>query len=164
MVISTIPRVRIPRHNYIHVVTGLILLFVTAICFVLWWFAVTQTVWIRTRGRIVSCSIEKVHYNAEPYRHKVSLTYEYFVGPNHYRGHFKGMWPQLDSPNSLPENRIEELQRPGFPLVVLYERDNPGHSVLHPQERHHAVLFCGLSLAGFLLSVFYWFRVFPRLT
>ena len=107
------------------------LLFLSAGCAVLWWQAEQVDEWRQTTGRVLSCTIETTHYNATDYAHRVDLTYSYTAAGVPLVGEWAGFWPQGESPNALPNDRIEELTDKGRTVVVLYHPNDITNTRLH---------------------------------
>lgn len=107
------------------------LLFLSGGCAVLWWQAQRMDDWRQTTGQILSCEIERTHYNATDYAYRVGLTYEYTAAGVSMVGQWAGFWPQGESPNTLPNDRIEELREPGRTVVVLYHPNDITNTRLH---------------------------------
>jgi len=140
---------------------GLALLGLVCIPAILWWRAGIQPDWVRTGGRILECNLVRTHYNAEDSPTKVSVQYEYTTLSGTYAGSWSGFWPNVHSPNQLAYDRVEELQRPGFPLVVLYDPANPSQSRLHNVNDTQGI-FYGLIFALVLAGAFFYFvRIYP---
>ena len=126
-----------------------------------WWAHLNQPNWNRAPGSIVSGVILNTHYNAERYDPKVSAQYQYLVGTVTYQGSYEGFWPEVGSPNALPPDRLEEVSKPGHPLVVSYDPGNPGRSVLHPILQESQLTYFLLTVAGLLVGGGYCLVVYP---
>jgi hypothetical protein len=107
------------------------LLVLTAIPAILWWQTVNRPEWEETAGRVVSAHVRFVRDSGRPTENRVQLSYEYQVGGRVYTGAFQGPWPETNSPNALPEERLEDLEQEGHTLTVLYNPAHPQRSQLH---------------------------------
>lgn len=92
---------------------------------------------------------------------KVSVQYKYTIGQATLFGAWAGVWPDVESPNALPANRIDELKQPNRIITVLYDPSNPAESRLHyPMTPNPGIYaFCTLMLCFFTL--YYFVRVYP---
>jgi hypothetical protein len=98
----------------------------------MWWQEDHAPAYWRSDGRVIEGKVVLTHYNSTDLRSKVSITYEYMAEGATYTKSWSGFWPDDNSPNALPENRINELCEKGHPLIVLYDRQNPSEGILHP--------------------------------
>ena len=126
-----------------------------------WWHSSARPAYRRVRGRILECEIRLTHYNATKDLNKVKLAYEYSLGGNTYSGRWQGFWPAAVSPNALLPDQIEALHEKSFPLVVLYEPDDPSHSTLHYAGHGAPKLYAGVALVALVLAVLYFALFYP---
>ncbi|MBX7258281.1 MAG: DUF3592 domain-containing protein [Candidatus Hydrogenedentes bacterium] len=126
-----------------------------------WWLRLNRPVWNNAPGSILSGKILSTHYNAERYDPKVRAQYQYLVGTVTFQGTFEGFWPEVGSPNALPPDRLEEITKPGHPLVVAYDPANPQRSVLHPLLEESQLKYFLLSVAGLLVGGAYCLIIYP---
>ena len=139
----------------------LVLLGGAALCVTLWWQERAEPRYAEAEGRVVEANLSWVHYNATDTRQKVSLTYEYALGPKTYRHSWTGFWPEFGSPNALPGDQLEPLCTQGRPLVVLYDPANPDESHLHPPEETGTVLYGGMALSSCAIAMAYCALFYP---
>ncbi len=132
-----------------------------AVLAVLWWRAGGQPDWWETSGRVVHFEVRPIHYNAPDYQPKVSLTYEYSARGESFTGEWSGFWPSVESPNALPEHRLDELGQEDFDLTVFYDPDNPKQSRLHYARGDRGRLYGGLFVVGLVVTAYYYLRVYP---
>ncbi|NIA15765.1 MAG: DUF3592 domain-containing protein [Nitrospiraceae bacterium] len=97
----------------------------------LWCQRNTRPEYKKTEGRVKNCEIRLTHYNADNMLSKVKLTYTYSAGPATMTGVWEGYWPSAESPNALPQNKLDLLRTENYPLVVLYDPADPSKSRLH---------------------------------
>lgn len=127
----------------------------------LWWRQQYAPEWKRTAGTIASSDFARVHYNAQDYRTKARVSYEYSVGMAKYAGVFDGFWPEVGGPNALAPSDIEQLQTPHKEVFVFYDPDNPARSTLHPEQTGSSPLWPVLTIAGLCLAAAYTFIAYP---
>ncbi|MCC6796406.1 MAG: DUF3592 domain-containing protein [Candidatus Hydrogenedentes bacterium] len=126
-----------------------------------WWSEQYQPDWMKTAGNITSVEFQRVHYNAQDYRTKVDVTYDYIVGMGKYLGEFHGYWPEVGSPNALAPSEIEKLKEPKCEVFVFYDPGNIEHSTLHPKDGKSSPLWIVLTVAGLCIAGAYTFFVYP---
>ncbi len=140
---------------------GTILILFVVFAALLTWQAANVPPWPHTAGRVLSCSITSIHYNAEPNDTKVSLTYEYSVNGQTYAGRWEGLWPTTGTPNALPQDRVHELEEPGRRIYVYYDPRNPAVSRLEDGSRDFLLVYAGLFVVLLILLLMYLVRVYP---
>ena len=126
-----------------------------------WWQANVQPRYRQVVGRILSCDIRLTHYNATGDLNKVSLTYEYTVGPATYTGSWAGSWPHAQSPNALPANEIDMLKTKDRPITVLFSPDNPGNSLLHYPDQGASRIYGVIALCTLFAAILYCCTIYP---
>lgn len=117
--------------------------------------------WPEAPGHVMSATIRPTHYNAPDYRPKVSVTYEYTVNGVAHRGYWEGYWPEMNSPNALLPEERRLLEESGFPLVVMYDPDEPARSRLHDPPGERRILLGVASVVAFLAAAVYFVRIYP---
>ncbi len=156
------------RHRHFHKPGGpefgavLLIAFTLAGAF-LWWRNEDKLDWPKTQGSVLSCEILNMHYNATKYGNRVEIRYEYEVGDRPYIGHWIGYWPVIESPNALAAEQMEVLKTRGYPLVVMYNRDNPSISRLHDISSGRRRLLGGATIIAAAASFVYMCVLYPRL-
>lgn len=140
---------------------GVFLCVVLLFAGVLAWRATTAPPWPHTTGTVLSCNLRSVHYNAEPNDTKVSLSYEYVVGGQTYAARWEGLWPVAGSPNALPEERLHELETPGYRLRVYYDPENPSRSELEDGSRDNVLLFSLFFVGSLATFLVYVLKIYP---
>lgn len=141
--------------------SGAALLVGTLFCCVLWLVSAARPEWIETGGTVLYCEIRPTHYNAQDYRPKVDVTYEYLVGSVRFEGRWDGFWPELDSPNALLPEQLDLLKEEGHPLVILYNPDDPTESSPHYPFPNDRMIYASLIAAGVLATGLYFIFVYP---
>lgn len=134
---------------------------VTLVFATAWWRDVNEVEWEETEGRILTCEIQNIHYNAQDYRQKVTMMYEYSVGTESYMGSFAGLWPAVGNVNALTKDRFNELTDKTFGLTVFYEPDNPGSSRLHVAGADNELWLGCASIAALVFTILYCVKVYP---
>lgn len=142
-------------------IVALILIVLALICTTAWWRDVNEPEWGESEGRILTCNIHETHYNAQDYRPKVTMEYEYSVGSQEYTGSFTGFWPAVGNANALPTDRFNELTDKSFGLLVFYEPGNPANSKLDVVGANNEFWLGGAALASLVLAVLYYVKVYP---
>ncbi len=140
---------------------ALALLGFAALAVTLWWQGSGQPAHAQTDGRVVEGNVKLVHYNATDTRKKVSLTYEYSVGANAYTSSWTGFWPEDNSPNALPPDKLEDLCVKGRPLMVLYDPLSPSDSLLFQVGSGGEALRQGMAVGACVLALLYCGVLYP---
>jgi len=140
---------------------ALALLVFAALAVTFWWQGSGQPAYAQTDGRVVEGNVKLIHYNATDMRQKVSLTYEYSVGADTYTSSWTGFWPEDNSPNALPPDKLEDLCVKGHPLRVLYNPLNPSDSSLYPVESGGEALRQGMAAGACALALLYCGVLYP---
>ncbi len=117
--------------------------------------------WQETMGRITSCDIKSIHYNAEPNRNKVTISFTYHVNEIPFQGSWSGMWPVADSPNALGDEEITRLKDKGYLLRVYYDARNPEIHRIHDLVDTKRYVFSILSVLGSLALIYYLVKIYP---
>jgi hypothetical protein len=125
------------------------------------WVSLNQPAWPGTGGYVVHGEIHTTHYNAQDYKQKVTVSYEYAVGGGTYTGEFIGLWPDVGSPNALPPNEIDAVTERGHPLTVYYNPRNPGRSRLHTRGTENRLSYILIAGCCVVLAGVYCFAVYP---
>ena len=86
-------------------------------CF-LWWRSYASAQWAQTTGHVTHFNSKIDHYNAADLMAMVQVDYEYVAYDEKWTGSWKGFWPEGQSPNALPRERLNELGEPNRPLVL----------------------------------------------
>lgn len=129
-----------------------------------WWLTVSERPhWELTQGRVVIGTVEKRGPAGGMRPGPVRVTYRYEVLGTPYTGHWEGLWPQGYSPNALSHDRIHDLEREGYPLVVAYNPANPRMSDLHRVRAPGSVFTPWLFLAAAGAAAVYLLWFYPRL-
>ena len=99
----------------------------------LWYQGAVRSVWVRTTGHVTRCEVSASHYNAANDSTKVTVAYRYDVSGTPFSGSWTGYWPETEeqSPNALAPDQLLNLEIPDYPLVVLYDPEDPSASTLH---------------------------------
>ncbi|MBI5093355.1 MAG: DUF3592 domain-containing protein [Candidatus Hydrogenedentes bacterium] len=128
-----------------------------------WYQDAVHAAWQRTTGRVSHCEIRETHYNATASQTKVDISYTYDVAGARFSGSWTGYWPETEeeSANALPPGRFDELRDSGYPLVVLYDPNNPSQSVIHSAAVSHQLLYKWLFGFLFAVTVYYVVRIYP---
>lgn len=121
-----------------------------------------QPDWRQTAAKILHAEVKNTHYNAQDYRAKVTVSYEYVAGLTTQKGHYVGFWPEVGGPNALPPGDINKLFEPGHVLVAFYDPRDPSRSELHPQLRGPTLVHFLATVAGFVLAGAYTLFVYPK--
>jgi hypothetical protein len=140
---------------------AMFLLFLTVVPVLLWFSQQQGPAWNMTTGRVVSSSIRPVHYNAEPNRLKVFLSYEYEVDGVLYEDTWTGMWPD-EGPNALDESQLESELQPGRAVYVFYDPRYPTETRMHDAGREIDLVYIIASLALAVLAVIYLVKIYPE--
>jgi hypothetical protein len=140
---------------------AIVLLGSAALAITLWWQERMEPRYEETEGHVVDGQLSLVHYNAEDTRQKVSLAYEYAVGPKTYQNSWVGFWPEFGSSNALPPSQLEALCTKGHALVVLYSSEDPNESYLYPLDGGRSLLYGGIALGACAAAVIYCGVVYP---
>ena len=127
----------------------------------LWWQRNTRPDYSKTAGRVKECEIRLTHYNATNLLKKVRMTYTYGVGAGTLTGTWEGYWPSADSPNALPQNKLDDLRTKDYPLVVLYDPADPRKSRLHYPNTGPHTMYGVVALAAALGAVVYLAAGYP---
>ena len=114
-------------------VVAAVLIALATVMATMWWRDANLPEWAQAEGRILECAIRDTHYNAEDYRPKVTVGYEYNVGTTRHTGSFAGFWPLAKSANALPPSRYGELKSRAFGLIVFYDPQEPGVEGENPE-------------------------------
>jgi len=126
-----------------------------------WLNAATAPVLERTSGRIVSCDIRLIHYNAASDLPKVFVDYAYSAGIGTYTGHWEGFWPATNSPDALPPDKLDLLKSTGRTITVFYDPADPGRSFLHNSATRFPALYAFAAAAATLAAAVYVVRIYP---
>lgn len=138
-------------------VAGLVVVAATS-----WWRENTVPSYRDTDGFITKADSVLMHYNATNLLRKISCDYEYHTEGGVYTGHWEGLWPEIGSPNSLPADQLDRIQK-GFMVHVRYNRFDPAISTIHPIEGGLPRMQSGMALAACLLAIVYCLWVYPML-
>lgn len=130
---------------------------------VLWYQGTVHSAWQRTTGHVTHCEIRDTHYNASDQRTKVNITYQYDVTGMPFTGAWTGYWPETveQSPNALTADQLQNLETPEYPLVVLYDPDDPSSSIIHTANAGDLLVYKWLFGGIFVAAVYYIIRVYP---
>lgn len=131
---------------------GVALLGLAVTCAALWWRGRDRIEWRRTAGEVVRCEFRRVHYNAPDSPYRVEIAYAYSLNGVRYTGEWSGYWPQIESPNALPEHRVRELEEEGYPLVVFYDPSDASRSRLHDAPRGRRSAYASVAVGGLALA------------
>ena len=127
----------------------------------IWWGQHFTPEWKQTAGYITSSEVSRTHYNAQDYRAKANVSYEYSVGMAKYVGRFEGFWPEVGSPNALAPSEIDNLKVPKKAVVVFYDPGRVERSTLHPNSGDTSPFWIVLTAAGLCIAGAYTFFVYP---
>ncbi len=128
-----------------------------------WWTGLNRPNWLKTSGSVIAGAVEPTHYNAEDYEPKVHLRYQYYVGEVTYSDEYEGLWPNAVNRNALPPSHLNELTKPGHPLVVSYDPNHPSRNTLLPEQQESQVGYFLFSLGGLVVGGAYCLLVYPAL-
>jgi hypothetical protein len=140
---------------------GVALLILAAASATSWWQRSGRVSFARADGRVVEGRVAWTHYNSTDLREKVSVTYQYAVGSDSFTGTWTGFWPEDDSPNALPADRLREACEKDHPLVVSYDPASPSISYLHPAEGGGERLLRGIAVGSCVLALIYCVALYP---
>jgi len=122
-----------------------------------------QPEWRQTAATVLHAEVKDTHYNAQDYRPKVTVSYEYVAGLTTHRGQYVGFWPEMGGPNALVPSELRKLTEPGHTLVAFFDPRDPSRSELHPHLRGPTLVHFLTTVAGIVLAGGYALFVYPRL-
>jgi len=136
---------------------------ILAVAATAWWLRdVNQPEWQQTMGTVRGFVRQSTHYNAPDYQEKVYVTYEYSAETIQHTGKWEGFWPETESPNALPAERLAELAETGNPLVVFFDPRDPARSRLHGGASDRSLALALLAFGTFALALAYCGVIYPK--
>jgi len=127
------------------------------------WLATNDTSnWQKTHGRVRAGYLSQSHVNAELYKTKVQLSYEYDVNGSWFTGTWTGFWPKGGSPNAIQSDNLKPLTQPGYPLTVYYAAGDPTVSNLHYTGSTWHVFFGWATVVLVATTVLVGVRKYPH--